>query len=125
DGSSQFSKENKWGTFPSFGAAWILSKEAFLIDNDFVDNLKIRGGWGRLGNQNVPLNVPTFSSGASYRYSFNGVVNADGHTVDQLIDPNLSWEITEEASAGIDFEFLQRRLTGSFDWYDKKTKNII
>lgn len=125
DGSSQFSKGNKWGTFPSFGAAWILSKENFLIDNDFIDNLKIRGGWGRLGNQNVPLNVPTFSSGSDYRYSFNGQVNSSGQTVDQLIDPNLSWEITEEASAGIDFEFLDRRLSGSFDWYDKKTTNII
>lgn len=125
DGSSQFSSGNKWGTFPSFGLGWILSKESFLENSDFVDNLKIRGGWGRLGNQNVPLNIPTFASGSNYHYSFGGEHNSTGRTVDQQIDPNLSWEITEEASAGIDFEFSDHRLAGSVDVYDKKTKNII
>lgn len=125
DGSSQFSKGNKWGLFPSFGLGWVLSKENFLVDSDLIDLLKLRGGWGRLGNQNIPLNVPTFASGSSYRYSFDGEKNWDGITVDQVLDPNLGWEITEELSGGIDFGLLDNKLTGSIDLYDKTTKNIV
>lgn len=125
DGSSQFSTGNKWGTFPSFGVGWVLSKEEFLIESDFVNLLKLRGGWGRLGNQSIPLNVPTFASGSSYRYSFDGLINSDGITVDQVLDPNLGWEITEEASGGIDFGFLESKLSGSVDVYNKRTKNIV
>lgn len=125
DGSSQFSEGNKWGNFPSFGLGWILSEENFLKNSNFIDNLKLRGGWGRLGNQNIPLNIPTFATGSDYRYSFDAENIQNGTTVDQAIDPSVSWEVTEEASIGLDFELLDRRLSGSIDYYDKKTKNII
>lgn len=125
DGSSQFAKGNKWGTFPSFGAGWIISNENFLADNSFINTLKIRGGWGRLGNQNVPLNVQSFNSGGDYRYTFDGVTAANGATIDRSYDPSLSWEVVEEVSGGIDFELLDRKLFGSVDLYDKRTKNII
>ncbi|KAA0128313.1 SusC/RagA family TonB-linked outer membrane protein [Chryseobacterium sp. SN22] len=125
DGSSQFTEGNKWGNFPSFGAGWIISEESFLKDSSIINMLKLRGGWGRLGNQNVPLNVPTLASGASYNYSFGGAVNANGTTNNQLLDPNLGWEITEETSAGIDFVLLNRRLSGSVDVYNKINKNVI
>ncbi|WP_294294052.1 SusC/RagA family TonB-linked outer membrane protein [uncultured Chryseobacterium sp.] len=125
DGSSQFTEGNKWGNFPSFGAGWIISEESFLKDNSIINMLKLRGGWGRLGNQNVPLNVPTLASGASYNYSFGGVINANGTTNNQLLDPNLGWEITEETSGGIDFVLLNRRLNGSVDIYNKVNKNVI
>src|SRR5699024_352602 len=55
DGSSQFSKGNKWGLFPSFGLGWVLSKENFLVDSDLIDLLKLRGGWGRLGKKKISL----------------------------------------------------------------------
>lgn len=125
DGSSQFAEGNKWGNFPSFGAGWVVSEESFLKDNSIINLLKFRGGWGRLGNQRVPLNVPTFASGANYGYSFGGASNANGTTNSQLLDPNLGWEITEETSGGVDFALLNRRLTGSFDIYNKITKNIV
>ncbi|CAA7390117.1 TonB-dependent receptor SusC [Chryseobacterium fistulae] len=125
DGSSQFAEGKKWGNFPSFGAGWIVTEESFLKGNSIIDLLKIRGGWGRLGNQNVPLNVPTLSSGADYNYSFGGALNANGTTNNQLLDPNLGWEITEETSGGVDFALLNKRLSGSFDIYNKITKNII
>src|SRR5699024_6194122 len=95
DGSSQFSSGNKWGNFPSFGVGWILTEEDFLKDNDFISNLKLRGGWGRLGNQNIPLNVPTFATGSEYRASFDAETIQSGVTVDQAIDPDVTWEITE------------------------------
>lgn len=125
DGSSQFTNGNKWGNFPSFGAGWVISEESFLKDISVLNLLKLRAGWGRLGNQNVPLNILPFASGTGYNYSFGGGSNSNGNTINKIIDPNLTWEITEETNGGIDFELLNRRLSGSVDLYDKKTKNII
>lgn len=125
DGSSQFAEGNKWGTFPAFGAGWVVSEESFLKDVSFLNMLKLRGGWGRLGNQNIPTNYLPFASGDRYNYAFNGNAISNGTTLDKIYDPNLSWEITEESSAGLDFEMVNRKLKGSVDFYNRITKNII
>lgn len=125
DGSSQFSDGNKWGTFPAFGAGWVVSEESFLKDVSFLNLLKLRGGWGKLGNQNIPTNYLPFASGDRYNYAFGGNAVSNGTTLDKIYDPNLSWEITEESSAGLDFEMANRRLKGSVDLYNRVTKNII
>ncbi|MFB9080028.1 SusC/RagA family TonB-linked outer membrane protein [Flavobacterium procerum] len=123
DGSSNFAKDYRWGTFPSFGAGWIVTKENFLSDVKGVDMIKLRGSWGKLGNQNVPLNNQAYNSGLnSY---LGGSILYEGTTISSQIDPSLSWEITEEASVGIDFQLLNNRLSGSFDYYDKNTNNVI
>jgi len=124
DGSSQFSSDNKWGNFPSFGLGWILSNENFIKESTTINFLKLRGGWGRLGNQNVPINQQTFDSGSGYSYDFGGSLYS-GTTIGSFIDPTLGWEITEEASIGLDFRALNNKLSGSFDWYDKNTSNVI
>jgi len=124
DGSSQFSSDNKWGNFPSFGLGWVVSKEDFLKDSKAINFLKLRGGWGRLGNQNVPINQQTFSSGSGYAYDFGGSLYS-GTTIGSFIDPTLGWEITEETSAGLDFKTIENKLSGSLDWYNKKTTNVI
>ncbi|WP_312076271.1 SusC/RagA family TonB-linked outer membrane protein [Chryseobacterium sp.] len=124
DGSSQFTDGNKWGTFPSFGAGWVVSEESFMKDG-FFDLLKLRGGWGRLGNQNVPLNFLPISSGATYNYAFGANPVSNGVTINKGLDPNLGWEITEESSLGLDFGILKNRLTGTFDVYNRKTTNLI
>nr|WP_314898049.1 SusC/RagA family TonB-linked outer membrane protein [uncultured Flavobacterium sp.] len=123
DGSSNFGKDYRWGTFPAFGLGWIVSKEEFLANVKGINLLKLRGGWGKLGNQNVPLNNQAYSSGLS-SYLGGSILN-EGTTINSQVDPSLSWEITEEASAGVDFELLENRLKGSFDVYDKKTTNVI
>ncbi|MFV8342620.1 SusC/RagA family TonB-linked outer membrane protein [Flavobacterium sp. XS2P39] len=123
DGSSNFGKDYRWGTFPAFGLGWIVTKEEFLANSKGINLLKLRGGWGKLGNQNVPLNNQAYSSGLS-SYLGGSILN-EGTTINSQVDPSLSWEITEEASAGIDFELLDNRLKGSFDVYDKKTTNVI
>jgi TonB-linked SusC/RagA family outer membrane protein len=123
DGSSNFGKDYRWGTFPAFGVGWVLSKEDFIANVKGIDLLKLRGGWGRLGNQNVPLNNQAYSSGLSSY--LGGSTLYEGTTINSQVDPSLSWEITEEASAGLDFELLDRRLKGSFDVYDKTTTNVI
>lgn len=124
DGSSQFSSDNKWGNFPSFGVGWVLSNEDFIKESTIINFLKLRGGWGRLGNQNVPINQQTFDSGSGYSYDFGGSLYS-GTTIGSFIDPTLGWEITEEASIGLDFNVLNGKLSGSFDWYDKNTSNVI
>ena len=124
DGSSQFADGHKWGTFPSFGAGWIISEEEFM-KGGFFDNLKLRGGWGRIGNQRVPLNYLPLLSGATYNYGFGSSAVSNGITVNKGYDPDLGWEITEEASLGLDFGLLNKRLTGSLDFYNRETTNII
>jgi TonB-linked SusC/RagA family outer membrane protein len=123
DGSSNFGKDYRWGTFPSFGLGWIISKENFMADIEVVNLLKLRGGWGRLGNQNVPLNNQSFASG--YTSYLGGSILYDGLTINSQIDPSLSWEITEETTVGLDFELLKNKLKGTFDVYDKTTTNVI
>ncbi|MFW0736176.1 SusC/RagA family TonB-linked outer membrane protein [Flavobacterium sp. T12S277] len=119
DGSSQFAEDKRWGTFPSVGLGWIVSRESFLSKVEQINLLKLRGSWGRLGNQNVPLNTQIITSGVDYPNFGSGI------TVNSQIDPSLSWEIVEELSGGVDFELLDSRLKGSFDLYDKKTTNTI
>lgn len=123
DGSSNFAKEYRWGTFPAFGLGWIVTKEDFMANVKGINLLKLRGGWGKLGNQNVPLNNQAYSSGLTTY--LGGSILYDGTTINSQVDPSLSWEITEEASAGLDFELLNSRLKGSFDVYDKTTTNVI
>jgi len=125
DGSSQFAAGQKWGTFPSFGAGWVVSEEDFM-KGGFFNLLKLRGGWGRLGNQNVPLNYLPLASGTSYNYGYsNGSNVSNGITVNKGLDPLLGWEITEESSLGLDFGVLNNRLTGTVDAYNRETKNLI
>ncbi|RTY82437.1 SusC/RagA family TonB-linked outer membrane protein [Flavobacterium sp. LS1P28] len=123
DGSSNFGKDYRWGTFPAFGLGWVITKEEFMANATGIDLLKLRGGWGKLGNQNVPLNNQAYSSGLTY-YLGGSLLN-EGTTINSQVDPSLSWEITEETSAGLDFELLTNRLKGSFDVYDKTTTNVI
>lgn len=123
DGSSNFGKDYRWGTFPAFGLGWVITKEEFMANAKGIDLLKLRGGWGKLGNQNVPLNNQAYSSGLTY-YLGGSILN-EGTTINSQVDPSLSWEITEETSAGLDFELLNNRLKGSFDVYDKTTTNVI
>lgn len=123
DGSSNFAKDYRWGTFPAFGLGWIVTKEEFMANVKGIDLLKLRGGWGRLGNQTVPLNNQAYASGLS-SYLGGSILN-EGTTINSQVDPSLSWEITEETSVGLDFELLNSRLKGSFDVYEKNTTNVI
>lgn len=114
DGSSKFGKNNKYGNFPSFAAAWNISKEDFF-KNDFASNLKLRLGWGKTGNQEFP-------AGASQR-RFN--VGFGSITRDQLENPDLKWETSTTTNAGLDFTILNNRVSGSVDYFNKKTEDIL
>lgn len=129
DGSSTF-KANKdyWGTFPSVGFGWTITKENFMQDVSFLNYLKLRGTWGKLGNQDVPLNVNqiyTSTGSASYNYVFGPGQNlVYGAAYGSPVVP-LTWEVTKEWGIGLDFSVLDDRLTGSLDYYNKLNTNTI
>ncbi|RYF44665.1 MAG: TonB-dependent receptor, partial [Chitinophagaceae bacterium] len=115
DGSTKFGENNKYGYFPSVGVAWNASKEEFLAGNGFVNNLKVRVGWGKTGNQEFP-------SGASRdRYGLGQ------QSINRLNYGNqdLKWESTATTNIGIDFSILKDRITGSVDYFYKKTEDVL
>ena len=127
DGSSRFPKEDRFKFFPSFSPAWRISEEAFMEDTrTWLDNLKIRGSWGSIGNQNVSnyAYFPTLSSSTSVNWLMGGArplgINPAG-----LVSPSLTWETATTMNAGIDVNALKNRLEFSFDIYQRKTTDIL
>lgn len=115
DGSTKFGANNKYAVFPSFALAWNVAEEDFLKSNSFVNQLKVRVGWGKTGNQEFP-------SGAS----LNKFIFAN-QSVSQANFGNddLKWETSTTINAGIDFAFLDNRLYGSIDYFNKKTTDAL
>ena len=122
DGSSRFSKDTRWGLFPSVSAGWRISKEEFMRGSG-IDNLKLRASWGRLGNHAVSNYeyISTYSSG--YFYPFGGTLAAG--IVSQLSNSLLEWETTTTIDAGLDFAVFNNRLTLEADYYNKLTDGIL
>lgn len=131
DGSSRFSKDTRWGYFPSAAIAWKASEESFIQDIDWIDNLKIRAGYGEVGNQAVGAYaiIPAFDTtndGAQYRwYALDNNNPVEGIVPGAIVDPNLKWETTTSYNAGIDFGILGNKLTGSIDVYSKQATDVI
>ena len=128
DGSSRFNKNNRWGLFPSVALAWRLQQESFLNDVNWLSDLKLRLGYGVTGQQN--LNNGDYPYLARYSYSKSGANYYFGNTEYQLIAPqaydeNLKWEETTTYNVALDFGFLNSRLTGTLDFYWRKTDNLL
>jgi TonB-linked SusC/RagA family outer membrane protein len=131
DGSSRFIPGQQWGTFPSFSAGWRISSESFMDNVHFFQDLKLRGSWGELGNDNTlnsttyaPTNYPYQSTYVLGTYPLGGVLN----TTTQLnAVPNnaLTWETTKMTDVGLDATILQHHLDVTFDYYIKHTDNIL
>ena len=122
DGSSRFLNE-KWGTFPSFSAGWILSEENFLSSSNTIDYLKIRGSWGELGNANIPNFAFAKSLSLDEAYSFGGVI-APGVGQSSLGNENLSWEKSTSTNFGLNL-VLNNGLGIDFDIFSKETTDIL
>jgi TonB-linked SusC/RagA family outer membrane protein len=123
DASSRFPQGSKWAFFPSVSAGWRLAEESFLSGISQIDELKLRGSWGQLGNQNIG-NYPYQSSLAYSSYNFNGVLE-QGITLRKMVNENIRWETTTVTDIGLDFSFFNSKLYGSVDWYKKVTKDIL
>lgn len=125
DGSSKFPKANRWGFFPSASLGWRVSEEAFMkAYSDKVGDLKVRGSYGVLGNQDIdPYQYLTVYDPFNNSYGFNNTsVSGAGFTYG---NQDLKWETTHTFNIGIDAGFLNNTLTASFDYFHKKTNDIL
>lgn len=132
DGSSRFGKNHRYGTFPSFSAGWRLSQEGFVRERlPFVSELKLRYGWGKVGNQEIDNNAVYGIYLADYNgtsYDINGAGSGQlpaGFVATQAANENLKWESSTQSNLGMDFGFWDNRLSGSVDYFIKKATDIL
>lgn len=125
EGSSKFGENHKWGTFPSASLGWTISNEAFMKDVKWVNNLKLRAGFGVTGViPNEPyISLTKYTYGSSYYYN-NGTW-LPGLSVSSNPNPDLKWEKSTEFNVGLDWSLLDDRLGGSIDVYNKKTTDLL
>jgi TonB-dependent starch-binding outer membrane protein SusC len=116
DGSSKFGENNKYGYFPSFGAAWNIDKEDFLKDNGLFTSLKLRGSWGKTGNQEFPGGAAQ----AKYSFTQNGGLGQVNNP-----NPDLKWQSDKQYNIGIDFGILSNHITASVDYFNKTTTDLL
>lgn len=124
DGSSKFGQNNKYGYFPSFSFGWKLKQEKFFQNVNFVSRLKLRASWGQTGNDNIRnyISLTTFAPGAHADWDGQPVV---GISPARLANPNIQWETTSQFDIGLDFGFLNNRISGSMDYYQKRTFDML
>jgi TonB-linked SusC/RagA family outer membrane protein len=124
DGSSKFMTNNKWANFPSASASWRISNEGFMENTKSVINdLRLRAGWGRVGNQNLPGSVYQSNIGQGY-YIIGGNV-VDTSYPSSMANKDIKWEIVEDVNFGLDFGLWKNKLTGSLEYYEKTTKDML
>ena len=125
DGSSKFGANNKWGTFPSVSAAWGISQESFMEDAKWINDLKLRAGYGVTGNQDglQPYKSLELYQASGTYYSNDSQLTA--FKVAQNANPNLKWEQTSMLNIGLDFTLFNSRLNGTIEWYSKQTSDML
>ncbi|UPK67433.1 SusC/RagA family TonB-linked outer membrane protein [Chitinophaga filiformis] len=127
DGSSNFAPEHRWGHFPSVSAGWVATREGFMSNVHGLDFFKLRGSWGRVGNQNVAAYQylsPISFTNAAYIFGPAEGASTQGAYPNRLANPNVKWETSEQVNIGFDATLIQR-LNVTFDYYVKKTKDWL
>lgn len=133
DGSSKFGENNRYGYFPSFALGWKVSNEDFMANSPF-NNLKLRASWGQTGNQEIPSKITqaNFTESRSENDTYPLDPNAttlDGYPYGtiftRLANPDIQWEVSTQTNVGIDFALLNYRLTGTLDYFNKVSENIL
>jgi TonB-linked SusC/RagA family outer membrane protein len=124
DGSSKFSKENRYSYFPSFSLAWRANNEKFLKNSETINELKVRIGWGMTGNQGISA-YQTFANYGPILYGNSDEGTNIGFVPLNVSNPNLKWETTKQLNFGLDFGLWENRLTGTLDVYDKQTDDLL
>jgi len=125
DGSSKFPVNKQWGYFPAFSAGWRISDEQFFKSSiHFINDLKLTGGWGELGNQAVPDLQYLAIIGTNQNYNF-GNTPVNGVAVTSLSNPNITWERAQMTNISLEFGLFQNKLTGTLTYFDKNTKDML
>lgn len=129
DGSSRFLKQNRWGYFPSGAFAWKLSEEPFFQnwDQNVINNIKVRLGWGQIGNERISSYYPYLTGISQQQYYTigTGQVRTNGSRPSGIGNAEVMWETSEQFNVGLDLAFLTDRLNFTFDWFNRKTDNIL
>ena len=123
DGSSRFPKGNKYATFPAVSGAWRLSEEHFMEDVDWLDNLKIRAGWGKVGNQ--AIGNSDFLTLLGSTYTVIGGQRVPGYVITDVGNNRLKWETVEDWNVGIDASLFNSRLDLTFDYFKKRSHDML
>lgn len=124
DGSSRFGSNNRWGTFPSFSAGWVISDEDFMKSMPKVSFAKLRGSYGVIGNNNIGNYTPYALVNNTVNAVFGNTV-APGAVVSTLSNSNLGWETTKQIDVGLDLGLFNDRITFVYDYYTKRTTNLL
>lgn len=124
DGSSKFKGDNKYSYFPSVGAAWRASEEAFLRNSTLISNLKLRGSWGITGNQAIG-SYATLSLLSSFPFTYGGTSSYAGYNLQGAANASLKWEETKQVDVGIDLGVLNNRITVTADYFTRKTSGLL
>jgi len=126
DGTSRLPEKNRWRRYPAISAAWLLSNESFISKIKWIDFLKIRGGWGKVGNENIPTNSfqNTYENGYAYAFQSGGIAQ-NGMVSTRIVDENITWEETKDIEMGLDFTLFQNKLSGEISYYDKNVTNAL
>ncbi|MBL4560186.1 MAG: TonB-dependent receptor [Labilibaculum sp.] len=125
DASSRFSKENRWGYFPAISGAWNIAEESFVSDVNWLSQLKLRGGWGQVGNQDIDNDALLTTLGRTiYVFGVDREVDL-GMAPTSVGNPNLKWETVEDINIGADLGFFNQELTVSFDYFERKSKDML
>ncbi|MEN8120129.1 MAG: SusC/RagA family TonB-linked outer membrane protein, partial [Bacteroidota bacterium] len=124
DASSVFGPGNQWGYFPSFSAGWRLSEEDFLKENDAIDDIKLRVGWGQVGNDRIREYAWYGTVGTGYNYVIGGVI-VPGISIETIENKDLKWETTAQTDIGIDILLFNYRIGITADAYIKNTSDLL
>lgn len=126
DGASVFGDNSKWGYFPSGSLAWKASEEGFIKDLDIFSDLKLRGSYGKTGNQGIQPYQTLASVGSGYNYPYLGDGSTSiGYSLLNAANPDLKWETTAQTDLGLDLGFFNQRLTATVDVYKKTTSDLL
>ncbi|WP_027137435.1 SusC/RagA family TonB-linked outer membrane protein [Gaetbulibacter saemankumensis] len=128
DGSSRFGENNKYGYFPSAAFGWKMKEESFLKDIDAISSLKFRASWGQTGNQSIGnyQSIDTYAAGPTAVFNVGGTSTQISTTdASRIANPDLKWETTEQWNVGLDFGFINGRINGTIDYYEKKTFDML
>ncbi len=130
DGSSNFARGHRWGYFPSFAAGWVMSNEGFMESSkEWLDFFKLRASWGRNGNCNIDnfqySATVGFDAFGQYSFGNNKDAATQGGYANIMPNKDVTWETSQQLDLGLDARFLNSRLNFTFDYYEKKTKDLL
>ncbi|TRZ44345.1 SusC/RagA family TonB-linked outer membrane protein [Robertkochia solimangrovi] len=134
DGSSKFGENNRYGYFPSVALGWNIMNEDFISDSDWINNLKLRASWGKTGNQEIPSKITKLSYTDSKTGNDTYPLDGTESTIDdypygtiftRLANPDIQWEVSAQTNIGLDFGLFNNRLTGTIDYFNKVSENIL